>query len=786
MNLKLNYNNKEIVIPSPQNFNDLLNVFQKSFNINEKLMKSLNFHYIDEDNEENILSNDEDLQIFKENVNEKIVVNCIFGHLINNDDSKMIEENKNEEEKIETLELKKKEIINIKDEGLDKNGSKKIEIKDNIMNEEILNNDNLLNEEIIKKENDDKDNNNNDEIEIENKENININKIKEELMKEKNELLEKTKNEKKILEEEKSKIELEEELKKKELNNTIIKLNEEKAKNDELYKQLEIERLKQINEQKQLDEENKKLREEKLKLTQENKLKIEQINELKRKEIENVKIQQESKLNLEKAKKTKEEILNQINIIEKEKQALIKQEKAQKLKEKKEKKQNKIKAQKEKAKIEKQKKQKEDKEKNLVEKEQKLIKGNKNLNNKIKREIEKNIKIKNKLEQRHKKEKDDLEKQLKKEKEQELENSQIYIQEKINQGIEQFKALNNSNNNININNLDNIDEDQLKSNIEMLNEQKTLFQNAIKEMRDEIVNEMNIKYSKLLEQKVKEIHKNIYENIQKQNELILENYIKQFYDLEEKRQLETSQFSQIIISDQSKNKININNKSICKTIHNNIKCENCSKNPIIGYRYKCSLCNNYNLCEECEEKNEISQNHPHDFIKIKNEEKNDNNNNNEEYSYKLLSKNFDFYIPSDSKNEEIGLTMENNSNKDWPENETKLICDTSQSLIGFDEMVLPPIKKGHHEEIKIILNIPGGLEFDTYKVYMNFNVKGKNYGETIIINAIIVSELVAFRKSYNLDKELFSDQKILDALKKKIKWEDAYNYLIYENDENEY
>ena len=272
---------------------------------------------------------------------------------------------------------------------------------------------------------------------------------------------------------------------------------------------------------------------------------------------------------------------------------------------------------------------KEDKEKNLIENEKKLIKGNKNLNNKIKKEIEKNIKIKNKLEQKHKQQKDDLEKTIKNEKEKELENSQIYIQEKINQGIEQFKAQNNSINNININNLDNINEDQIKSNIEKLNEQKSLFQNEMKKMKDEIINEMNIKYSKLLEQKVKEIHTYIYENIQKQNESILENYVKKFDDLEEKRQLETSQFSQIIISDQSK----INNKSICKTIHNNVKCETCSMNPIIGYRYKCTLCNNYNLCEECEEKNEISQNHPHDFIQIKYEEKekeniNDKNNDN--------------------------------------------------------------------------------------------------------------------------------------------------------------
>ena len=39
------------------------------------------------------------------------------------------------------------------------------------------------------------------------------------------------------------------------------------------------------------------------------------------------------------------------------------------------------------------------------------------------------------------------------------------------------------------------------------------------------------------------------------------------------------------------------------------------------FRYKCSKCENYNLCEKCEEKNENMQNHSHYFIKINNEEK---------------------------------------------------------------------------------------------------------------------------------------------------------------------
>ena len=37
------------------------------------------------------------------------------------------------------------------------------------------------------------------------------------------------------------------------------------------------------------------------------------------------------------------------------------------------------------------------------------------------------------------------------------------------------------------------------------------------------------------------------------------------------------------------------------------------------------MCKDYNLCEKCEEKNEISEEHPHNFIKIRNEYKEKNN-----------------------------------------------------------------------------------------------------------------------------------------------------------------
>ncbi|MCQ2821523.1 MAG: family 16 glycosylhydrolase [archaeon] len=53
-----------------------------------------------------------------------------------------------------------------------------------------------------------------------------------------------------------------------------------------------------------------------------------------------------------------------------------------------------------------------------------------------------------------------------------------------------------------------------------------------------------------------------------------------------------------------------------EVIHKGIVCDNCGKNPIKGIRYKCTVCEKFNLCEECE--NSIGIKHGHPFLKIRN------------------------------------------------------------------------------------------------------------------------------------------------------------------------
>lgn len=52
-----------------------------------------------------------------------------------------------------------------------------------------------------------------------------------------------------------------------------------------------------------------------------------------------------------------------------------------------------------------------------------------------------------------------------------------------------------------------------------------------------------------------------------------------------------------------------------KPTHNNVFCDGCQKGPIVGIRYKCTVCHDFDFCEECEEKNALS--HAHNFIKIR-------------------------------------------------------------------------------------------------------------------------------------------------------------------------
>ena len=51
-----------------------------------------------------------------------------------------------------------------------------------------------------------------------------------------------------------------------------------------------------------------------------------------------------------------------------------------------------------------------------------------------------------------------------------------------------------------------------------------------------------------------------------------------------------------------------------KIMHFGVKCDGCGAFPIVGCRFKCAVCDDFDYCEECEKK--LSEKHNHPFLKI--------------------------------------------------------------------------------------------------------------------------------------------------------------------------
>jgi hypothetical protein len=67
---------------------------------------------------------------------------------------------------------------------------------------------------------------------------------------------------------------------------------------------------------------------------------------------------------------------------------------------------------------------------------------------------------------------------------------------------------------------------------------------------------------------------------------------------------------------ESNGKDNTNEKEEDKNgpvVHSGVTCDGCKRYPIVGIRYKCSVCPDFDFCEECESKVD----HPHEFLKIR-------------------------------------------------------------------------------------------------------------------------------------------------------------------------
>ena len=138
----------------------------------------------------------------------------------------------------------------------------------------------------------------------------------------------------------------------------------------------------------------------------------------------------------------------------------------------------------------------------------------------------------------------------------------------------------------------------------------------------------NFDYCEKCLEKNKETHQHEFINIpprKRPGHIHNFNHMKKLQKMKEiKKKLEKSKTTENIFEkkekevkeEENKNEIKTENKNNLaeKLVHFGVKCDGCGTFPIIGCRFKCAVCDDFDFCEECEKK--LGEEHNHPFLKI--------------------------------------------------------------------------------------------------------------------------------------------------------------------------
>ena len=236
---------------------------------------------------------------------------------------------------------------------------------------------------------------------------------------------------------------------------------------------------------------------------------------------------------------------------------------------------------------------------------------------------------------------------------------------------------------------------------------------------------LEIKYT------IPEININIDDNNAKEIPSNMDKLFNQFENMENLRT------NSLIMTEISNSRIQypsqIMNSAIIK--HKGIKCQKCGKFPIIGHRYKCPKCLNYDLCEECEQNNAEINFHPHlDFILCRIPETSLTSN---DYSYECLTENLEIHQNLGVESFNIKLRLKNNGYLKWPEGKSILKCRKENSTIFCDKYNLPSIDMNDETDIVLNFNKCSKIPKGKYTCYVYCFIDGKIRRGPIVITIFI-------------------------------------------------
>jgi hypothetical protein len=218
-----------------------------------------------------------------------------------------------------------------------------------------------------------------------------------------------------------------------------------------------------------------------------------------------------------------------------------------------------------------------------------------------------------------------------------------------------------------------------------------------------------------------------------------------------------------------------------QSIHVGVMCNKCKQYPITGSRYKCQSCYNYDLCELCEEKNAETNEHPHNFIRIRNPKP-------IQYQLKCLTKPQSLVLritEKVQKSSHFNFKVANYCNYSYPPT-AKIIVE--HKIVKSEAFLLKELAPKKECSVSFLLTNLDKLPVGTNEIKFKLDINGKYFGDEIK-GKIIVSKaentaliIQDFRDNFGFSKEDHSDAKLAEVLKKADNdYQRAVNFLLDQN-----
>jgi len=351
---------------------------------------------------------------------------------------------------------------------------------------------------------------------------------------------------------------------------------------------------------------------------------------------------------------------------------------------------------------------------------------------------------------------------------------------------------------------------------EIINQKSSIKENNKDVCEDNNLNNQNKKLEKKLKKEKKAILKekrfqerfNMTKTLIDNQTLELKNFFsklieEKFAELKSSLQKENAEkkpvsFNELLI--ESNQQYSYKNQQNNITVHK-ISCKACQINEIVGNMYKCSVCHDYNLCENCENLHGLKHGHP--FLKIR-EVISGLDKNLEIEKKQIEDKIFKYEVVSSkcvsekrgefecgNKEVIIQVKFQNNGKTDWPNSlSLRNIQGISGELLKLNKTVKPgeiicfdvklltgQLRQGDYDSRWALYDEDKNVQIGTF-VDLKFKmIKNQVPAYNPNKNYRFKHKLKEFKEVYDLNS--IPENKILDALEKSDgKMEEALGFLF--------